>query len=266
VDVDVARSVLRLDPSVPLTPEVVEQAYARESWERHPSRYPDGAAKQAAEAWAGTLAEARMMLLDATTAPAADGAAPPTARPRPSVGAIIALVVGGVAVVALLIAAGILAVQVAQQFGQLAAPAATDDGVPADGDGADDVEPVAPSDEVSGGAAPESVGPGADRLEAWETYFTFPAALEFYDDGRYDELCGLEYVEGCWQSALFTEADCAALEIELHFSDDAEAIAPDETQTLTQSDVVAQEATPVVFGNDEYDYGWINDVRCTSSG
>lgn len=248
MELDFARSVLRLDPAGPLTPEVIEQAYAHESWERHPSRYPDGEPKLAAEAWAGTLAEARAVLLDATTAAATDGAAAPAARRRLSTGAVVAIVAGGVGVVALLVAAGILAVQVARQVGeQLAAPPAAEEGAPADGDGADPAEP------------------GVERLEAWETYFTFPAALEFYDDGRYDDLCGLEYVEGCWESALFTEEDCAALEVELHFSNDPEAIAPDETRTLTLPDAVAEEATPVVFGDDQFDFGWIHDVRCTST-
>jgi hypothetical protein len=28
--------------------------------------------------------------------------------------------------------------------------------------------------------------------------------------------------------------------------------------------VVAFDTVPVVFGDDEFDYGWIEDVRCTS--
>ena len=233
MDLTFARSVLRLDPAIPLTPEVIEQAYAHESWQRHPSRYPEGEAKQAAEAWAGTLAEARASLLDAATA-AADGAAAPVARRGLSRGAIVGIVAGGLALVAVIVIAGIVAVQVARQFGE---------------------QPAAP---------PEASDPDVDRMEASETFFTFPAAIEFYSDGRYGHLCGLEYLEGCWEMALFTEEDCAALEIDLGFANDIEAPRPEETRVVTEADVAAGGPTPVVFGNDAYDYGWIENVRCAS--
>ncbi|HEU4467120.1 MAG TPA: hypothetical protein VFR98_11380, partial [Agromyces sp.] len=86
MDLNTARHVLRLDPLAPLTAEAVETAYAREAWARHPSRYPDAAGFEAATVWAGTLAQAREVLLqsapptDATSwAPPAISAAPPQA-------------------------------------------------------------------------------------------------------------------------------------------------------------------------------------------
>ncbi|MFC5790179.1 hypothetical protein ACFPPE_09945, partial [Agromyces tardus] len=64
MDTNAARRVLRIDERAPLTAETVEAAYSREAWERHPSRYPEGEARVTADAWAGTLAEARAVLLD----------------------------------------------------------------------------------------------------------------------------------------------------------------------------------------------------------
>ena len=40
---------------------------------------------------------------------------------------------------------------------------------------------------------------------------------------------------------------------------------PDVTDTIEIDDVVAGEATPVVYGNDDYAYGWINQVTCLGS-
>jgi hypothetical protein len=263
VDLNLARSVLRLDPGLPLTPEVIEQAYAHEAWERHPSRYPEGEAKQAAEEWAGTLAAARSSLLAAVAVTASptprttDGTAAPVARRGLSRGAIIGIVAGGLALVAVLVVAGVVAFQLAGRFGeQLAAPPVVEESLPGDGD--------AGPDEPGGDASGEASDPDVERLEASETLFTFPAAIEFYSDGRYGDLCGLEHLEGCWESALFTEADCAALEIELGFANDIDAIRPEETRAVAEADVVAGEAVPVVFGNDAYDYGWVENVRCAS--
>ena len=66
VDPNTARHVLRLSPDAPLTPSTIEAAFASESWERHPSRYPDAAGRAAADEWAATLAEARTVLLRST--------------------------------------------------------------------------------------------------------------------------------------------------------------------------------------------------------
>ncbi|WP_203230904.1 hypothetical protein, partial [Agromyces humi] len=63
MDALTARQVLRLSPDSPLTPELVEHAYAAESAARHPSLYPDPAARAQAEQWAATLQEARAALL-----------------------------------------------------------------------------------------------------------------------------------------------------------------------------------------------------------
>jgi hypothetical protein len=124
--------------------------------------------------------------------------------------------------------------------------------------------PSADQAEEPGDGTTAPADPDVDRLEAWETAFTFPAALEFYSDGRYGHLCDAQYSEGCWESALFTEADCAQLEIELGFANNPKALSPERSSTLTETDVVAFDTVPVVFGDDEFDYGWIEDVRCTS--
>lgn len=169
---------------------------------------------------------------------------------------------GGLALVAVLVIAGIVAVQVARQFGeQFAAPPVVEETQTGD----ESVTDQPGDDEIAGGdATPEATDPNVERLEASETFFTFPAAIEFYSDGRYGHLCGLEYLEGCWESALFTEQDCAALEIDLGFANDIDAIRPEETRVVTEAEVAAGEATPVVFGNDAYDYGWVENIRCTS--
>ncbi|GGI48609.1 hypothetical protein BCL57_003312 [Agromyces flavus] len=247
MDLRLARSVLRLDAALPLTAEMIEQAYAHEAWERHPSRYPEGEARQAAETWAGTLAEARSSLLGTISAAPADGPFAPAPRRSLPAGAIIGIVAGGLALIAMLVVGGVFAVGLVSDLTASNGPAPTA-GQPQESEGAT----AAPSD------------PDVDRVEAWETAFTFPAALEFYSDGRYGHLCGVQYAEGCWESALFTEADCAELEIELGFANNPKALSPERSSTVTESDVVAFDTVPVVFGDDDFDYGWIEDVRCTS--
>jgi hypothetical protein len=279
VDSNTARAVLRLDPAAPLTPEAVEQSFQREAWERHPSRYPDPEGRAAAEAWAATLGEARVVLLAATAEGAAtvppagpftaqptptDATTPPASRRRLSRGAVIGIVAGAVVVLGVLTAAGIGAAFLATGAIEQARVAAEEDveraAEEAEPDEAE-AEDSAESDDASGDAAAP-----AERIEAGETAFTFPAALEFYDDGRYTQLCGLEHLEGCWESAIFVEEDCATVEVELGFSNDADTWAPaEETRTVTESDVRVGEALPVVFGNDAYDYGWVQDVRCTTA-
>ena len=63
VDPNTARQVLRISPDTPLTPALIESAYAEESWTRHPSRYPEGPGRAQAEEWATTLGTARAVLL-----------------------------------------------------------------------------------------------------------------------------------------------------------------------------------------------------------
>jgi hypothetical protein len=276
VDSNTARAVLRLDPAAPLTPEAVEQSFQREAWERHPSRYPDPEGRAAAEAWAATLGEARVVLLHAAAGhgtadvpvsgpfEAQPGAtdsttAAPGTRRRLSRGAVIGIVAGAVALVAVLAVAGVGAALLASSAIEQSRVAAEESEAAEAAEAGIDEPVEAPAESADGSA-------GVERIEADETAFTSPAALEMYADGRYAHLCGLEHLEGCWESAVFVEADCATVEIELGFSNDEDMWAPaEETRTITESDVTTGEALPVVFGNDAYDYGWLQDVRCTTA-
>jgi len=248
VDPITARQVLRIFPDAPLTVELVERAYSEEYWARHPSRYQDSTRRREAEQWAGTLATARQVLLqEAGTSSAADAATAPPRKRGLSGGAIAGIVAGGVALLALVTFGVIGAVNLVTQAATTAQEAIEqelDEQAPADANGSDD---------------------GVERYESGETYFAFPAALEFYLDGRYDAQCSTEHEKGCWEAALFTESDCETLQVQLGFSNDADAIAPDVTETIEFDDVVAGDATPVVYGNDDYAYGWINQVTCLGS-
>lgn len=237
MDALTARQVLRISPDSPLTPELVERAFAGESAARHPSLYPDPAARAQAEQWAATLQEARATLLAAPPAPA---------RRRRLPGWAIAAIAVGVVVLLSLITFGTLgAVRLISEAGESASRA---------------LESEIGDAEAGGGSGASE--PGVDRMEADETFFAFPAAIEFYADGRYLGQCPDEYDQGCWQAALFTEADCDALQVQLGFSNDASAIAPDSTEIVEKHGAVADEATVVVFGHDDYGYGWINQVTC----
>jgi len=246
VDPITARQVLRIFPDAPLTVELVERAYSEEYWARHPSRYQDSTQRREAEQWAGTLATARQVLLqEAGTATATDAAAAPPRKRGLSGGAIAGIVAGGVALLALVTFGVIGAVSLVTQVATTAQEA---------------IEEASESNGSSG-----SDEDGVERYESSETYFAFPAALEFYTDGRYDDQCSTEHEQGCWEAALFTESDCATLQVQLGFSNDADALVPDVTDTIEIDDVVAGEATPVVYGNDDYAYGWINQVTCLGS-
>ena len=114
-------------------------------------------------------------------------------------------------------------------------------------------------------AASEMVGfegEDVERYQSGETMYAFYSALEIYNDDRYGDQCSSEYAQGCWQMALFTVADCDAMEIELGFTNDIDAIAPEHVEIVERTGVIGHEATIVVFGNDEYDYGWISEVTC----
>ncbi|MDQ0575995.1 hypothetical protein [Agromyces albus] len=89
--------------------------------------------------------------------------------------------------------------------------------------------------------------------------------MEAYADGRYTKFCPFAFESGCWETALITEASCAALEMDLHYANDAGAWTGEHTETIEKADVTGGEFTPVVFGHDEYDVGWIHDVRCADS-
>ena len=242
MDPNSARKVLRIFPDAPLTVELVERAFAGESWARHPSRYQDAAQRSRAAEWALTLASARDVLLrEARATP------PPTAaRTELSTGAIMAIAAGAVVVLVLVAASIFGAASLATQFTS-AAHEAIESGTVGD-DGAEDSE----SDDI-------------ERYESSETSFTFPAAIEFYNDGRLDAECSLEYVEGCWQTALFTDESCDTIQVDLAFSDSPTDPAPEHVETVEKHDVQAGRAVDVVFGHDEYDYGWVNDVTCNEA-
>ena len=278
MDTNDARRVLRLDRSAPLTAEAVEAAYSHEAWQRHPSRYPEGEARVAAEAWAGTLAEARAVLLDAvlraeaTAAPQATAGQPgpwgpagtvpspaqagpwapaspalagsqPPASPRRRTGLVIGIVAASL---------GAIALVAALAFGALAFLGFLSDG-------GDSTAPPGTATPPSDGAAAGSV----TRYESGETLYTFPAALEQYSDGRYGDLCPTNYADGCWEWALFTVDDCGTLQVDFAYSNDPDPTAPAEArETTTYTNVAADTAQPVVFGNDDYDIAWINDVTC----
>ena len=237
MDALTARQVLRISPDSPLTPELVERAFAGESAARHPSLYPDPVGRAQAEEWATTLQQARATLHAQLGAPAAV----PAQRRRLPGWAIAAIAVGVVALLALITLGTLGAVRLVGEAGESASRAL-------ESENADDDEP------------------GVERMEADETYFAFPAAIEFYADGRYLDECPSEYEQGCWQAALFTEADCEALQVQLGFSNDASAIAPDSTEIVEKHDVAAGDATVVVFGHDDYGYGGINQVPCLDAG
>jgi hypothetical protein len=242
VDALTARQVLRISPDSPLTPELVERAFAGESAARHPSLYPDPAARAQAEAWVATLQQARAALHAEL---GAYPAAAPAPRRRLPGWAIASIVVGVVVLLALITVGTLGAVRLVGEAGESASRAL--------------------ESEITGEEADEGSGaadPGVERMEADETFFAFPAALEFYADGRYLDECPAEFEQGCWQSALFTEADCESLQVELGYTDDADAVSPDTTETIEKRGVVAGQPTVVVFGNDDYGYGWINQVTC----
>ena len=178
-----------------------------------------------------------MLLREARATP------PPTAaRNRLSTGAIIGIAAGGVAVLELVAAAIFGAASLATQFtstAQVAIESATG------GEGLEDSE----FDDV-------------ERYESSETAFTFPAAIELYNDGRLDAECPSDYLEGCWQAALFPDESCSTMRVELAFSDSPTDPEPEFVESVEQPDAQAGEPVDVVFGHDEYDYGWIIDVTC----
>jgi hypothetical protein len=251
VDPITARRVLRIFPDSPITVELIERAYASESQARHPSRYQDAAERQRAEEWMQTLATARDLLRAEarTPEPRADAAAAPgSSRRRLSRGAIVGIVAGSAAVLALVTFAAIGAANLVTQ----SVTAATDA-----------IESEAPEDTpITDGQSGATDDVNVERLESGETFFAFPAALEAYYDGRYTAECPLEYANGCWEQALFPEADCDTMQVQLGFTNDAEGFLPEHTETIEKKAVLANEATVVVFGNDDYGYGWINQVTC----
>lgn len=192
--------------------------------------------------WAGTLATARGVLLHEAglRAPGApiDAPAPvsPAPQPRPPRRrglrwpAIVGIVVGSLAVVALITFAAIAA-------GRLLTTAAID-------------------------AQQDFEDSMVDRYQSGETGYAFPAAIEYYGDDRYADLCLETWTNGCWQSALFTEADCEHLQVLVAYTNDADAWSGETEVTIEIEHAVAGDPTPVVFGNDAFAYGWVQQVTC----
>ncbi|WP_353827215.1 hypothetical protein [Agromyces sp. SYSU T0242] len=233
MDPNAARATLQIPVDQPLTVEVIDAAYQRELWQRHPSRYPDAEGRRAAEAWRETLGRARGALVAELAAPpthADEGASPGRPRRRLGAAAVAGIVAGGVLVLALVVAGGI---------GLYSAVRG-----------------------VTETAIAEAEAAAVERYQAGETLYAFPAALEIYADDRYFDDCAIGYMQGCWQMALFTESDCSALEVTLSFYGDGDSWTPAETRTMLISEVVANRATPVVFGNDDYSWGDVSEVVC----
>lgn len=273
VDPITARRVLRIFPDAPLTADLVERAYWGELESRHPARYPEGPDRARAEEWARTLGTARGVLLAEVRVSSAGWPAPietpvasvppiasvPPVAPAPDLaaavnaprkrglsgGAIVGIVAGSVALVLLVVAGAVGVMGLVGTVAEATRALETELASPPGGDDTSDGE-----------------DPDVDRYTADETSFTFPAAIELYYDGRYNGDCPMEYVEGCWQSAIITEADCDALQVQLGFANDSDASAPEHTETMEFANVTAGETTPVVYGHDDYDGGWLDDVRC----
>lgn len=253
MDPNLARQTLRILPDSPLTVELVERAFADESWARHPSRYQDAAARRQAEEWAQALVAARDVLLaqarpSAAPHPSTVASAPvsaPAARRGLSRAAVIGIVASSVAVLALITVAVLGATTLATN----ALTTATER-----------LESAA--EEAVAGAEGDTEIADVERMQSGETMYAFPAALEMYNDNRHGADCPIEYKEGCWQVALFTESDCNTMEVEFGFTNDIDAYLPEHLETIEKHDVVGNEATVVVFGNDDYGYGWINQVTC----
>lgn len=104
--------------------------------------------------------------------------------------------------------------------------------------------------------------PDVDHYTARETMFSFPAALELYSDGRYTSDCPIEHELGCWEAAVIPEASCAIMTVSWAFAATEDQLEPDLVESDRFSDVEAGEIVPIVFGNDDYEYGWPLDVVC----
>ncbi|MFF2277312.1 hypothetical protein [Agromyces sp. NPDC058126] len=295
-----ARAALHLPPVVPLTVEQIDAAHRAEVQTYHPARYVDRTQRAAAVAWVQALDAARATLLAEAARPAASpttptaaaaaaewtapsgpayraavapggapsdwaaavaagtaaGATQPPAgyvqvtpyvapaqppRRRIAPGWIIGIVAACVVLLALVVGIGFGAVALGERLATLAESA---------GDTTTDDEPT---DEP------------VDHYSPAETMFTFPAALEFYFDGRYTDKCPAEYELGCWEAAVIPEAPCAIMTVSFAYAATEEQPEPDLVDSERFYDVAAGEIVPIVFGNDDFEYGWPLDVTCHSS-
>jgi hypothetical protein len=109
--------------------------------------------------------------------------------------------------------------------------------------------------------APEEQ-PDYVRFEAQDSGFTFPAALEVFNDGRYDAECPTTFELGCWQMALIAEEDCSRAQVGLRFSDESGRTVHQEERELA---LAANSRKLLVFGGDEYDGAWVHDVVCLNA-
>lgn len=295
VDPITARAALRLPPGSTLTAEQIDAAHRAAVWEHHPSRYADRDQRAAAVDWVLTLDAARAALLAEaqtpaamqpppvqpstqpavpsalptaashswapvagpgatpvavppgaapsawTTAVTAGSAAPATtttrvAEPRRRLGTgwIVGIVAGGVLLVALVVAVGFGATALGERLSTFA--------------------------ESSDGASSDD--PDVDRYATWETMFSFPAALELYSDGRYTSDCPIELELGCWEAAIIPEASCAIMTVSYAYAATEDQPEPDLVESDRFYDVEAGETVPIVFGNDDFEYGWPLDVVC----
>lgn len=253
MDLNIARRILRISPDTPLTAQLIDTAHASETWARHPSRYPDAAARQQAVEWSTALDEARAALLAAAATPTPFPAATATAQtPRRGLRpwAITGIVAGVVVFVALI------------TFGAFGVAGLVNEAVSTAADAVEAEEHAASENSSDAVDSEEPELADKERFFSGETLYSFPAAVEVYYDGRYDADCSFDFAYGCWQMALFTEASCTTMQVELGYSNDPDGFAPEQTESIGFADVVGYEATVVVFGNDDYDYGWINDVTC----
>lgn len=107
----------------------------------------------------------------------------------------------------------------------------------------------------------EGESTATEFIPSSELMFTFPAAIEWYGDGRHLDQCPTDAANGCWDVAVIPDADCDTMLVEIIFS----GTAADPVSTFEErefDDVRAGEPSVVVFWNDDAETGWINDVRC----
>lgn len=298
VDPITARAALHLPPAAPLTPEQIDAAHRAQVWTYHPSRYADRDERAAAVAWVQALDAARATLIaepagptgatlttsepvaptstttgwtapsggahwapvggasgaptdwaaavaagapagaiPAAAGPSAAGPFGPPSQPRKrglSTGWIVGIAAGSVLLVALVVGIGFGAVALGERIATLAES----------------------SEET--GVDDESV----EHYSARATMFSFPAALEYYFDGRYSDECAADLELGCWEAAVIPEQSCAIMTVTYGFAATEDQLEPDLVESDRFYDVEAGEVVPIVFGNDEYEYGWPIDVTC----
>ncbi|THG31307.1 hypothetical protein E6C70_13490 [Glaciibacter flavus] len=289
MDIEHARAALGIAASGALFDEQIDAAYQRELELWHPLKYPEDERAPAVE-WARHLGEARAELhaelarqrqraamigwappggppLSGPPAPAAlRSGPPPAAAPAPTAaaptyepvprrrmapGAVVATVAGAVLATALL-AAPVVAAGVSLGRHLADASHSIDAATKA----------MSKADGASGTPPDSGAADAVSHYTSGETGFTFPANLDYYNDGRNTERCSSDLVDGCWSAAVFPEQDCTLLEVTYAFSNDETSVTPDDTRTTDQAEAAAFEPVILVWGSNDYDYSWIGDVQC----